>query len=224
MVSLSPGEQYKAITKVNRAAITKTAQDEVFREMCGVTKNVIPYDRAALSLYEPEGDVLKLVARDGSFGDSFFSIGAVFRRNDSHQGWTFERQRPIVKRDVKREYEFPIEKYTVLEGVRSYCAVPLILRGASIGVVTLLSYRQGQYSRKDAAFLQELSNQIVLAIKSFMPSCASHVYTKLICPRCIASSGGKITTARYKNLLSDWGKKGGRGKKQQPEHSNIVSQ
>lgn len=90
---------------------------------------------------------------------------------------------------------------------------PSHLRGESIGVITLLSRRKNQFSQRHAELLQQAADQIVLAIRSFNPRCAQHSHTKLICPRCIASSGGQKTTTKYKDHLSNWGKKGGRGRK-----------
>jgi formate hydrogenlyase transcriptional activator len=213
MTKFAIARRYETIAAVNAAAIASTNPQQVFGGLCSAIRGLVPYNRAALALYDREADVLKIVARDGPFHDSFFGIGAVLGRKDSHQGWTFENKKPIIKRDVEREREFPIEQYTVSEGLRSYCAVPLIVRGESIGVVTLLSFRKNHYSRSHADLLQELSKHIVLAVDSLMPYCCTHTSTKLICPRCIASAGGKVTTSRYKSQLSDWGKQGGRGKR-----------
>jgi len=130
-----------------------------------------------------------------------------------HHGWVLEHQKPIVRRNLERELEFQVEQHNVLEGIRSYCAVPLIGRGVSIGVIIILSSQKNGYSQRHAEFLQEVSGQVVLAIKSLMPFCPNHLHTKLICPRCIASGGGQATATRHKEQLSEWGKTGGRGRK-----------
>lgn len=43
--------------------------------------------------------------------------------------------------------------------------------------------------------------------------CSVHPLTRMICPRCEGSKGGRKTTAAYANSLSKWGKQGGRPKK-----------
>jgi formate hydrogenlyase transcriptional activator len=212
-VRLRAGERYATILEVNRAAITQPGLNEMFQGMCKAVKKVIPYDRAGLSLYAPEKDSLKLAALEGCSPDSFYNIGLVLDCKQSHHGWVFEHQKPIVRRDLQREFEFQIEQYNVKEGIRSYCAVPLIARGESIGVIIILSSQKNRYSEGHAEFLQEVSDQVVLAITSLLPFCSKHLRTKLICPRCIASGGGLATAAKYKEQLSDWGKQGGRGRK-----------
>lgn len=52
--------------------------------------------------------------------------------------------------------------------------------------------------------------------------CTEHPMTRMICPRCIASKGGRKTTAAYADSLSKWGKSGGRPtrKKTKPKKEN----
>jgi hypothetical protein len=81
----------------------------------------------------------------------------------------------------------------------------------------ILSSQVSQYSERDAEFLQEVADQLVLAVKCLLPLCPKHTASKLICPRCIASKGGQTTAGKHKTRLSEWGKRGGRGRKSQPE-------
>jgi transcriptional regulator with GAF, ATPase, and Fis domain len=212
-LSLALAARYRALLEVNKAAITQPTADKVFESMCDTLKQLILFDRAGLTLYDPEQDALKLIARQGKFANSYFRLGVLLGREECHDGWAIEHGAQIIRRDMETERQFPVEERSLAEGLHSYCAVPLIVRGESIGVVTLLSRRKNQFSERHAEFLQQAANQIVLAIKSFNPRCIQHSQTKLICPRCIASSGGQKTTTKYKDHLSNWGRKGGRGKK-----------
>jgi hypothetical protein len=60
-------------------------------------------------------------------------------------------------------------------------------------------------SRRGAAKFQDYL-QLTLRV-------ARSISSKMICPQCIGSSGGRKTATKYKNRLSTWGKMGGRGKK-----------
>jgi GAF domain-containing protein len=218
----STEERYKSLLQVNQAAITRSTPETVFQGLCAPLRKMAGYDRAGLMIYEPENDMLKVVALSGSLAGSFFRIGAKLDRKQTPHGLALEHRRAVIRRDIEAEAEFPIEQYSLSEGLHSYCAVPLVARGNSIGVVTMLSYRQEQYSNRHAHFLQELSNQIVLAVMSFTQCCATHPRSKLICPRCIASAGGRQTTAKYREQLSNWGKKGGRGRRTPEINGNGV--
>ena len=207
---------YTALLEVNRTAVTESGLSEIFSGVCTAVRTVMPFDRAGLSLYTPEMDALKLVAHDGCGPDSFYRIGVRFDCKESHHGWVFEHRRPIVRRDLEREVEFQVEQHNITEGIRSYCAVPMIVRKESIGVIIMLSSQKNRYSERHAEFLQQVSDQVVLAVRSLMPFCIKHLRTRMLCPRCIASGGGQATAARYKEQLSGWGKQGGRGRKKPP--------
>ena len=97
-------ERYATLLEVNRAAITQPGLNEMFQGMCTAVKRVMPYDRAGLSLYAPEKNALKLVAHDGCGPDSFYRIGVMLDCKESHHGWVFEHQKPIVRRNLERDH------------------------------------------------------------------------------------------------------------------------
>ena len=168
------------------------------------------------SLYSPEHRALKLPAADGQGPNSVYQPGLILELDESHHGWVFQPQKRIVRHDLQSESEFRLEQPNVAEGIRSYCAVPLITQGESVGVMIVLSSLRNRFSPAHADFLQEVSDQFVLAVKSLMPACPKHAHTKLICPRCIAAGGGQTTVAKHKERFSEWGKQGGRGRRKQP--------
>src|SRR5437016_14668367 len=210
-------QRYTTILEVNRAVIAEPTLDEILRRAYTAVTKVIPCDRMALSIYAPEHAALKLVAAAGQPTASFYRVGLMLDCKESHHGWVFQNQKAIVRRDLQKELQFQVEQHNVREGIRSYCAVPLVVRGESLGVVIILSSQKNCYSAEHADFLQEVSNQLALALKSLMPSCPKHPQGNLICPRCIAGDGGRATAARHQEQLSEWGKQGGRGRKKRQQ-------
>ena len=206
-------DRYKALLQVNGVALTKSTTAEFFGGMCTALGKLLPYDRAGLSLYDPDHDSLKIVALYGPHENSVFRLGHLLDRTTSQTGWVFQHRRHIIRRDLPREVRFPADKLTVDEGYRSLCSVPLIVRGDSIGVVTILGARKNQFSTGHAHVVQEISNQIALAVNSVTPKCLNHANTKLVCPRCIGAVGGKTTVSKHRGDLSSWGREGGRGHK-----------
>jgi signal transduction protein with GAF and PtsI domain len=209
---LGPIVKYSTLRQINREAITQSGLNEIFRGVGWTLKKIVPYDRIALSLYAPEYEALQLTFAEGQGDESFYQAGLLLHSQSSHHGWVFRSQKPLLKRDLTRELEFRIEQPNIEEGIRSYCAVPLIAQRQSVGVLIVLSCGRNRYSQADAEFLQEVSDQLVLAVKSMMPTCQKHLGSKLFCPRCIGSGGGRTTATKYRSNLPDWGKQGGRGR------------
>jgi len=203
-------QRYRALLQVNEVALTKSTTEECFAGMCEALGEVLSYDRAGLSVYDPEHDSLKIVAIYGPHKDSTFHPGRLLGRKTSQTGWVFDNQTYIIRRDLANELRFPADELTIDEGYRSLCSVPLIVWGNSIGVVTILSERKNQFSIGHVHAVQEISNQIALSIS---PRCPAHTNTTLVCPRCIGAVGGKTTVSKHREDLSYWGKKGGRGHK-----------
>jgi len=206
-------ELCRTIIAVNRVAIVERAPKKVFEQMCAVLKKVVPYDRAGLTVYDPGQDALKIAALYGRYENSFFRVGDFLGRNDSQNGWTFEHQRRTLRRDLAKEHQFTPEKHTVEEGFRSLCSVPLVVHGKSVGVVTILSEQKNRYSHQHGKYLQDVANQIAFPVAMLAPHCLHHPQSRLMCPSCVGSGGGRTTTAKYKEQLSAWGQKGGRGKR-----------
>lgn len=206
-------DRHRALLRVNRVALTQSTVEEFFEGMCKALRKLLPYDRAGLSLYDVEHDSLKITALYGPHENSIFRLGYLLNRKSSQTGWVFDHQTHIVRHDLAEEARFPADKLSIDEGYRSLCSVPLIVRGSSVGVVTIVSARKNQYLTRHAYLLQEISNQIALAVNSVSPRCLNHPNTKLVCPRCIGAAGGKTTVSKHRQDLSSWGKKGGRGRK-----------
>src|SRR5690348_632820 len=139
-------DRYRALLQVNEIALTKSTTEELFQGMCTALKRLLPYDRAGLSLYDPDQDGLKIVALYGPHENSIFRPGHLLDRKASQTGWVFEHQTYIIRRDLAKEVRFPTDNLTIKEGYRSVCSVPLIVRGNSIRVVSVLSVRKNEFS------------------------------------------------------------------------------
>ena len=46
------------------------------------------------------------------------------------------------------------------------CVLPLVFQGKCFGTLSLVSREKDRYSDEDAAFLQEVANQVALAIQN----------------------------------------------------------
>jgi formate hydrogenlyase transcriptional activator len=152
--------------QVNEVALTKSTTEEVFGGMCTALRKLLPYDRAGLSLYEPDRDRLKIVALYGPHENSIFRLGHLLDRKTSQTGWAFDHQTYIIRRDLAREVRFPSDKLTIDEGYRSLCSVPLIVRGNSIGVVTVISARRTSF--REAMLVLFKKSRITSLLRSIL--------------------------------------------------------
>jgi transcriptional regulator with GAF, ATPase, and Fis domain len=161
-----PGERYRTLLEINNAVISNLTQDALFHAVAEALRRVIPIDRTAIFLHDPQRNVLHLSMVEATLPTDYFFVGLEMPAGESHVGWVFRHQRPLLRRDLERERQYPMEDRAYADGVRSYVIVPLMVRGTCSGVLAAASIRTNQYSEADAAFLQEAANQVALAVEN----------------------------------------------------------
>jgi formate hydrogenlyase transcriptional activator len=159
-------EHYRTLLEINNAIIANLTREDLFRAIAGALGRVLPFERTAIFLHDPRRDVLTLFVLESSLPSASFAIGLEMPPDRSHVGWVFETGRPLLRRDLARERQFPAEDTALADGVRSYVAVPLIARGTAVGVLAVASTRAEQYGEADASFLREVANQVALAVEN----------------------------------------------------------
>ncbi|HYK87730.1 MAG TPA: GAF domain-containing protein, partial [Acidobacteriota bacterium] len=159
-------ERWRTLLEINNAIITNLSQDALLRSIADTLLRVAPFDRAALTLYQPDKDVFRFVAIEGVPASGYFQPGVEIGPQDSSVAWVFRHQKPILRSDLEKEQEYLNERRLAAEGMRSHCVVPLIARGKSIGTLNVAHGTQGQYTAEVAEFLQEVANQVGLAIEN----------------------------------------------------------
>jgi formate hydrogenlyase transcriptional activator len=159
-------QRIRILLEVNNSIITKLSQGELLRAVCAALQGVLPFNRSAITLYVPERDTLRIFAQNDDHASEFFSVGRELDRRDSHAGWAFDHQQPLIRRNLEKEKESSTERLLAEQGVRSICVAPLIVAGKSIGTLNLASSRADEYSVADGELLQEVANQVALAVEN----------------------------------------------------------
>ena len=157
-------ERWRTLLEINNAIITNLTQEGLLNAICEALQRVLPIYRAAITLYEPERDTLRILAVSRHWSSDYFRVGAEMDRKESHSGWVFDHQQPLLRHDLETERQYLMEHRLFAEGVRSFCVVPLVIGGVSIGTLNIGSENKNQYSEADAEFLREVASQVTLAV------------------------------------------------------------
>jgi formate hydrogenlyase transcriptional activator len=159
-------EKNRILLQINNAIITNLTQPALLHSISEALHPVFPFDRCAITLYEPERDSFRFLAVEGELHSDYFQTGREFSRDETCGSWAFEHLRPLVRHDLEREQQYPNERRLAAEGIQSMCVVPLVLQGKCIGLLSLVSQQKDRYSDEDAAFFQEVANQVALAVQN----------------------------------------------------------
>jgi len=164
--ALRKSEQRKcSLLEINNAIITNLTQEALFISAYEAIRSVVSFDRAAFLLYQPETKALKLLSMDSDAESEFFRLGKEYDLQETRvSAWVLDRQQAVVRGDLEKEQQSPGDQRLIAEGIQSYCVVPLVAMGNSIGTFTVWSETKNRYSEADAELLQEVANQVALAI------------------------------------------------------------
>ena len=159
-------EQNRSLLQINNAIITNLTQEALLRSISGSLHRFIGFDRCAITLYQPERDTFKFLAVEGELQSAYFHTGMETRRTETSVGWVFDHLQWRVCGELKESAEFANERRLAKEGIHSICILPMTLQGKCIGTLSFVSRERNRYSEQDASFLQEVANQVVLAIRN----------------------------------------------------------
>ncbi len=164
--ALRKSEQRKrTLLEINNAIINNLTQEALFASAYEAIRRVVPFDRAAFLLYRPETKTLKLLSMESDTESEFFRLGKEYDLQETRiSAWVLDRQQAVVRGDLEKEQQSAGDRRLVAEGIQSYCVVPLVAMGNSIGTFTVWSESKYRYSEADAELLQEVANQVALAI------------------------------------------------------------
>jgi formate hydrogenlyase transcriptional activator len=164
--ALRKNEQLKrSLLDINNAIITNLTEEALLRSISEAVRPFIHFDRCAITLYAPQTDTFRFLAVEGVLHSDYFQTGLEVGRAETSAGWVFDHQQPLL-RNLEEEQQFANEKRLWAEGLRWLCVVPLILRGQSIGTLSVVSREKDPYSEDDAQFLQGVAIQVALAIEN----------------------------------------------------------
>jgi formate hydrogenlyase transcriptional activator len=159
-------EKNRVLLQINNAIITNLTQEALLHSISEALHPVFPFDRCAITLYQPERDSFRFLAVEGQLRSDYFQTGLEFSRDETCGSWVFEHLRPLVRRDLEKEQQYPNERLLAAEGIRSICVVPMVFQGKCFGTLSLVSRGKDRYSHEDAVLLQEVANQVTLAIQN----------------------------------------------------------
>ncbi len=164
--ALRKSEQRKhTLLEINNAIITNLTRDALFSSAYEAIRRVIPFDRAAFLLYQAESKTLKLLSMEGPANSDFFQVGKEYDLHETQiSAWVLEHQETVTRGDLRREQQSLGERRLVAEGIQSYCVVPLVAMGQSLGTFAVWSETQNRYTQDDAELLREVANQVALAV------------------------------------------------------------
>jgi len=151
--------RYDAILKVNEISRTRRTTAAVFNDMCAVMRHMVPCDLTLLSLYDSDCDDLQVVNVYGSRSGSFFHVGQHLARKSTQTGSAFEHKAAMFRGDLVNGPRYSVDEVAMKEGYGSCFAVPLVVCGDCIGVITVAGAKESRLSMANIEMFRKSRNK-----------------------------------------------------------------
>src|SRR5436853_2594112 len=143
---------------------------DLLRAVAANIREVIHAEGVTVSLQDAASEKFRVFAIDFPHGKGVLKEEVLVRPSTAVKK-ALETLTPVVSHTCDGH-----EDIVVAEGLRAYCAIPLVNRGRALGILSILRTTEAPFSQEDLDFLSRASGQIAIAIEN---ACAYHEISQL---------------------------------------------
>ncbi|MCM3872393.1 MAG: sigma 54-interacting transcriptional regulator [Pyrinomonadaceae bacterium] len=159
-------DRYQLLLDINNAVVTQLGLGSLLHATSDALRKVIPHDSAAITLYDPETEQLRLHSFDLRY-TSDLEEGASFPLEGSPEGLAFTSRQPVVVTSLDLDkFPAPQVRHAYNDGLRSGCVIPLISHGRALGTLDVASRSENAFTEKAAELLTHIAGQIAIAVEN----------------------------------------------------------
>ena len=159
-------DRLKLLLDMTTTLVSTLECRELLRRVSASVRQVMHCDIVGVWLPDAERVHLRQLAMDFPESKGFAKEDALQPIEGSVIGAVFKAGKPVVL-DLSRErFASPVSAEVRAEGIESGCALPLISRGRTLGVLTLGSRIENSMPPEDVDFLLRAAGQLAIAIEN----------------------------------------------------------
>ena len=161
-------EQYRMLLEVSKAISAHPNLHELLRDLVQRLPRVVPVNFVALSVHDPERNVMRLHTLQAN--DPADIVGRQEASVDEiPAGLVWQTQQPLLVPNLADERRWPKATQCMREdGINSFCEFPLTTALRRLGALGFGSVEKEAYSEPDVEFLQEVGNQVAVAVDNVL--------------------------------------------------------
>ena len=161
-------ERYQALLEVAEAISAHRDLHELFRDLAQRLPRVVHVNFVALSLHDPVRNTMRLHTIQANVPADLVG-GHEGPVEESPAGLVWQTQQPVLVLDLAEERRWPkVTQFMSEDGVNSFCVVPLTTAVRRLGAMGFLSLQKEAYSETDLEFLQQVGNQVAVAVDNVL--------------------------------------------------------
>ena len=155
---------YRSLLKVTNILNSQRDSESFWKAIAEHIKEVIPWERAGITLYQPEFDSFKFCAVETRLPKVYLEANTLIPRRGSAVGWVYDHRQINVRTTLQENQEFIEDHYYCKEGLHRMINLPLIVQETCLGSLNIGSVFSEEPDSEELEFLQQVATQIALAI------------------------------------------------------------
>ena len=161
-------DRLKLLLDINNAVVSNLSLTELFQVVPSRVRLAMQCDAACLSLPDRQNQFLEIHGLDFPGGRGFLQEEMQLPIEGSSPGKAFRTRQPVLFQTAPRALHISSLQLNFKEGLQSGCFLPLVRGERTLGVLHLLDRHPNRFSEADADFLQQVSNQVAIALDNAM--------------------------------------------------------
>lgn len=160
----SSDQKYRAFLEMATAIVSKLDPDGVFHAAVKSLRRLVDLNYAAVVVPHPEKEGFRVQMLEIDAPNPVLTKFVEVPRHGSIAGWVYDHRESVLIPDFEKAEQFSSSAARLMRGgMRSGCAVPLVVRGRVVGILSIASRRINAYNHEDQAFFEEVSRLVSLA-------------------------------------------------------------
>jgi formate hydrogenlyase transcriptional activator len=162
----SESERLKLLLDLTNTLVSNLECRDLLRVVSASFREVMHCDTVGVWLPDVEQIHLRQLAMDFPEGKGFITEDLLQPIEDSLIGGVFKSGRPLILGAMSEQVDPEESPEARAEALESGCALPLITRGRTVGVLTLASRIANSFNLDDVDFLMQAAGQVAIAIEN----------------------------------------------------------
>ena len=158
-------KKYLTLLELSKAIASHRELSQLFHDLACRLQSLFDFSHLGVLLYDERQNVMRLHLVETCEPTEWQAPKEV-PIEGSIAGWVWQKQEPIVIRDLDLEDRFPVAKTVLNYPVKAVCSLPLTTAHQRLGVVTFWSEKAGAYDRLDLEFAKLVAAQIAVAVEA----------------------------------------------------------
>lgn len=156
------------LLEINNAVVSSLDLGELVKRISACLRRIVNHHSAVLLLHDEDSNALRAHALESESEAEKPSPGYLLKIEGTPSGEAFTTGKTVVfdRDDLARYPNTLMLSMPHTSGVRSGCSVPLVLKGRTLGVLTLLSEEPENFDPETVQLIEQATAQIAIAVEN----------------------------------------------------------